>query len=229
MCVNCNLRHRPAIWSILLILVLLCGVAWLAVAQLMITVRSSRESAIRTTCDKNLKIIGAALLSYANAHGSFPPEYSTDLAGRRMHSWRVLILPYLGEGSVYSQIHLDEPWDSPKNQQLKQLMPKYYRCRDEMGTNCYETSYLAVAGPHSVLCGAKGMSLLRINDKKAVMVAEVADSGVNWMEPRDLVFDLVGDRNNGGMPHGFHTHHGHYLLVNGTVLHWANDHWRDND
>ena len=41
----------------------------------------------------------------------------------RCLSWRVLLLPYLEEKTLYEQFHLDEPWDSPNNKKLIERMP----------------------------------------------------------------------------------------------------------
>ena len=46
-------------------------------------------------CTNNLKQIAAALQAYHQANGCFPPAYIADKSGKPMHSWRVLILPYL--------------------------------------------------------------------------------------------------------------------------------------
>ena len=53
--------------------------------------------------------------NYEAQHGCFPPAYSVDKDGRPLHSWRVLLLPYLDEEELYKQLRLDEPWDSPHN------------------------------------------------------------------------------------------------------------------
>ena len=39
--------------------------------------------------------------NYHDEHGSFPPAYIADASGKPMHSWRVLILPYLDEKGLY--------------------------------------------------------------------------------------------------------------------------------
>jgi len=44
-----------------------------------------------------------------------------------MHSWRVLILPYMGEEEqqLYSRYNLNEPWNSPENHKLAALRPRF--------------------------------------------------------------------------------------------------------
>ncbi len=75
-----------------------------------------------------MAIVGEALLAYQNDHGALPPAFTRDVQGRPLHSWRVLILPYLGEKekALYDQIRLDEPWDSEYNSQFHESMPTLY-------------------------------------------------------------------------------------------------------
>ncbi len=42
-------------------------------------------------------------------------------------SWRVHLLPFLGEKELYQQFHLDEPWDSLHNKTLVGKMPDLFR------------------------------------------------------------------------------------------------------
>lgn len=74
-----------------------------------------------------LHTIAAALLAYQEEHGTLPPAYSVDLRGKPLHSWRVLILPYLGEEELYSKFALNEPWDSETNAPLQNEAPNVYR------------------------------------------------------------------------------------------------------
>ena len=57
----------------------------------------------------------AALQAYHQANGCFPPAYIADKNGKPMHSWRVLILPYLDYDDLYKAYDFSEPWDGPKN------------------------------------------------------------------------------------------------------------------
>jgi hypothetical protein len=71
----------------------------------------------------NLRQVGFALAAHENEQ-SYPPKaasYSAD--GKPLLSWRVQLLPYMEQQSLYSQFRLDEPWDSPHNSSLVRLMP----------------------------------------------------------------------------------------------------------
>jgi hypothetical protein len=111
-----------------------------------------------------------------------------------MHSWRVLLLPYIEEDALYGQYKFDEPWDGPNNRKLLSQMPKMYRCPCELqGANGQgtSTSYLAVVGPRTAWPGAGGRKLAEIPDGpwNTILLIEKHGSGISWMEPRDMSFD----------------------------------------
>ena len=82
----------------------------------------------REYCELNIRQIGQAIHSYAECKGKLPPAWNTDANGVPLHSWRVLILPYLGYNDLYGQIRLNEPWDSHWNRQFHHKVPLCYRC-----------------------------------------------------------------------------------------------------
>ncbi len=84
----------------------------------------------RKEMTESLTRIGCALQLYRLEHdGQFPSAFTRNEEGTALHSWRVLILPYLGEAekALYEKIRLDEPWDSQWNRQFHAQMPEVYR------------------------------------------------------------------------------------------------------
>ncbi len=166
----------------------------------------------RSTCKMQLRYIGLALQQYHDAHGCFPPAHIADANGRPMHSWRVLILPYLEQGSLYDQYRFDEPWDGPHNRLLADKMPDVYRCPDDSPSDVGSqmTSYLAVVGPEAAWKGAKRVSRADITDgpQNTLLVVESHQSGIHWMEPRDLHTTQMSVGIN--PPHGQGIGSGHY-------------------
>jgi len=76
-------------------------------AVLFRAVQGEREAARRMQCvPKALASVGFWNYHYVNE--SFPPAYTTDADGKPLHSWRVLISPYIEQRELYDQIHLDE-------------------------------------------------------------------------------------------------------------------------
>jgi hypothetical protein len=74
----------------------------------------------------NLKQIALAMHNYLSVYNTFPPAYIASKDGKPLLSWRVQILPYIEEGRLYEEFHLDEPWDSEHNKALVAKMPKIY-------------------------------------------------------------------------------------------------------
>ncbi len=158
----------------------------------------------RHDCANNLKHIGIALCAYHDAFGSFPPAYVADENGKPMHSWRVLILPFLDESvrhdwpfiqqSLHTKYSFDEAWDGPRNSSLADEIPRcrsskrlgYFRCWEDTANEC-ETSYLAVVGQNTAWPSGQVMNLDKIpSPSETILVVEVVNSHIKWSEPRDL-------------------------------------------
>lgn len=141
-------------------------------------------------CQNNLKRIGLALKAYCDEYGRLPPAYVTDAYGQRLHSWRVLILPYLDERPLYDEIDLGEPWCSPKNSRLQARMPDIFRCPASPHRGPGFTHYRAVVGDDCWMTATGKRSLGEVEEPMAasLLVGECR-SAVNWMEPRDVSFD----------------------------------------
>jgi len=94
-------------------------------------VNAGREAALRMQCTSHMKGLALAFHTYHDVHGSFPPAYTVDANGKPLHSWRVLILPYIEQKELYDKIRLDEPWDSEYNRQFHEALTweiRMYQC-----------------------------------------------------------------------------------------------------
>lgn len=163
-------------------------------------------AAQKSACGTNLKQIGLAMDQYYAAYNSYPPAYTVDDKGKRMHSWRVLLLPYLGEQGLYAQYNLKEPWDSPQNMLVARRMPAVYGCPADLNAiDNGETSYVVVVGKGTAFPGTTGIKKQQIVDGpgKTVLVVESHASGIGWTEPKDLdagqmLFLINGGSGKGG-------------------------------
>ena len=158
---------------------------------LLPAVASARTAARRAVSNSNLKQLMLAMLNYHSAMGALPARANFDKQGKPLLSWRVLILPYLEEGKLYQQFHLDEPWDSEHNRKLIPLMPKVFR--NPSGTaQPGKTPYLAVCGKGLMFDGDKRIRLADIFDGCANTIALVEvndDAAVIWTKPDDWEYD----------------------------------------
>jgi hypothetical protein len=157
------------------------------IGLLMPAVQSPRGPTRRGTCANNLRMITLALQNYHDVYKSFPPAYVADASGKPMHSWRILVLEFI-RPDIYQQYRFDEPWDGPNNCQFASTIVSMFECpSDNSGVNG-QTSYVAVVGPETTWPGAKGVNIADIKDGTAstIQIVEVHNSGIHWMEPRDL-------------------------------------------
>ena len=182
-----------------------------------------RENAFRVRCSFNLTQISRAMLAYEATFGHLPPAFVADKNGRPMHSWRVLLLPFLDGQALYDEYHFDEPWDGPHNRALANRMPAAYHCPSAGSTNSV-TSYVVIVGPHTALPGAKEVQMAEIkHPANTIMMVEAAQAGINWLEPRDLSekdmqFKINGNPNEIG---SLHVHGANVLYCDGSTHYFA--------
>lgn len=133
-----------------------------------------------------------AMSNYQSLHGTYPPAFIADASGQPIHSWRVLLLPLLDEQELYDAYRFDEPWNGPHNRDLAKRMPDVYRCAwnfDRLSTN---TSYVVVVGQETMFPGGKARAAPPADGFGTTLLAvELADSGISWLEPRDIEFDAI--------------------------------------
>jgi Protein of unknown function (DUF1559) len=100
----------------------------------------------------NLQRMTAAFLDYSDSIFGIPVGLADPKTGMPILSWRVQILPYLGDPeaeALYKEFKLDEPWDSEHNKKLIPRMPKIYadvRGQAPEGSTYYQGFYPVVIG-----------------------------------------------------------------------------------
>jgi len=152
-------------------------------------VRYACKEAFRSQCSNNLKHIALALHNYHDRHGCLPFAHVCGPDGKPWHSWRVALLPYLEAMAYYRRYRFDEPWDGPNNRKLHSVEIDQYRCpAEEAGAAATMTSYVAVVGPGTgwPVPGQTEFRDFRDGLSNSILVVEIVDSGIHWMEPRDL-------------------------------------------
>jgi hypothetical protein len=149
------------------------------------------ESMRRAGSAKNLERIGHALIIYSDQHGGYlpmPVVYSAD--GRPLLSWRVAILPELGEEALYNEFRLDEPWDSPHNSALLGKMPEVYAAPGVVGGEPHTTFYQLVVGRRTIFENKQvRIPASFVNGSSNYIVAVEAGQAVPWTKPADLTYD----------------------------------------
>lgn len=202
--------------------VLMPIVLMLMVALLLPAVQATRGAAQRAQCTNNEKQI---LLAFHNFHDTmrrFPASAIRDQQGKPLLSWRVAILPYIEQQSLYDQFHLDEPWDSPHNKALIAQMPNIYLCPSEppeLRTRGL-TTYQVIVSPGALFedrvedrppgfPGDYGMRMADVTDGTSNTIALAESSQpVPWSKPDDPLANpngppSFGSKHPGGFNAGF--------------------------
>jgi prepilin-type processing-associated H-X9-DG protein len=159
-----------------------------------------QAAAERVKSQNSLRQIGMAMTNYHDNHQKLPLPAIYSPQGKPLLSWRVALLPYLGEEQLYRQFKLDEHWDSPHNKALLSQIPQVYASpkRDAPGdrSSTYYQVFVgkreAGAAPRPVFTeGGPPLTLTAIMNAdgtgNTLLVVEAADP-VPWTKPEDLPY-----------------------------------------
>jgi hypothetical protein len=176
----------------------------------------------RQNSNKNLRQVGIALLNSASSNNNSYPAGVYDSSGKVGLSWRVAILPHLGEVGLHGQFHLNEPWDSEHNKKLIPKMPYLYAAPGTEPNGM--TYYRSFTGAGTVFPpppnGLAGKDVLGLNARgipdgtsNTAMVVEAGDP-VEWTRPDELVYTAGAPlpRVGGIFGDGYHV-----ILANGST------------
>ncbi|WP_010583692.1 DUF1559 family PulG-like putative transporter [Schlesneria paludicola] len=143
----------------------------------------------------HLKRIGLAMHNYHDLHNAFPAAAVVSNDGKKLLSWRVLILPFLDQKELFDEFHLDESWDSEHNRKLIKRMPDVFVSsnitRDQRASG--KTTFLVPIADKTLFATSEGNAIKQITDgtSNTIMVVDSnSDTAVAWTRPDDLVIDF---------------------------------------
>lgn len=205
------------------------------------------DSAASAAAANNLNRICEALLNYQQANGHLPPPVIQGPDGRPWHSWRVLLLPHLGEAALYRRYRFDQPWDGPDNSKLLEEMPFVYG--DPRHKKMSWTSIVAMTGQGTAfpLPGIRTtdktssaddiQQLIQGHTDSLLSTAEFRDplpvcllvgtahleQRIPWLKPEDVVWrdDLGEPGAEGSFGTPFKTAegtHGQFAFADGSII-----------
>lgn len=169
----------------------------------------------------NLKNIWYAIESYHDVFRRYPSDI-VDPQGKPLLSWRVAILPFVEQDSLYKEFHLNEPWDSPHNFEVaKRLAWPFVNPMREKQELAYFTfakgnGTCLGAGPRWTRAGItcdpyRTIAIIELNEENAVF----------WSKPDVWTYDaenpLVGLAKNPRGRQGFLDVGAYVIFRNGKI------------
>jgi hypothetical protein len=150
------------------------------------------SDAARRVVEAQLKQIGVAAHSFISANNKLPTAATMSTDGKPLLSWRVALLPFLGQKELFDQFKQDEPWDSEHNKALVEKMPSVFAVPgiSEPG----KTTIVAPVGDGTVMGHKDGATLVMASDGPSntiLLVQANAEKAVAWTAPDDLTYDAT--------------------------------------
>ena len=175
---------RTAIYS-LAVLPIIVAAFWF-IQPVIIQLKTQRDI---TLCKGNLHQIAKALNSYVVDYGMYPPAVTYDASGQAMHSWRVLILPYLNQRKLYETYDMSKPWNAPENAHMQTQIPAVYVSPANKNIAIGESSYMLITGAGTLFppkASPLNPGLVPDGQGNTILVVETNNRLSSWIEPVDL-------------------------------------------
>ncbi len=141
--------------------------------------------------------IAVALHAYHDLNGFLPPSHHVSRKGKTTFSWRVLLLPHLGEGELYKKFKLDEPWDGDHsaNVSKENPMPEVFALPGVSKAGGTDTHFRVFFGKGA---GWDVDGRLRLpasfpDGTSNTLALVTAATAVPWTKPDELEFDPDAD------------------------------------
>ena len=179
-------------------------------------VKQNREWDKRLRSEQRMEDIVRAQLLFEEENGRLPNNQNG-------LSWRVHLLPYLGEHQLHKKFVLSEPWDSPNNIKLVDQMPDIYKSEGLVKKLARgKTVFLRPVGngafplPESVEDESFSINSIMKELAQTVFLVEAnPDQAVNWSQPKDYEFDPMQPKKNLG-----NARTGSTILCKGNAAIW---------
>lgn len=129
--------------------------------------------------------LAAAFNAYQAEHGHYPPSAVIGPDGKTLHSWRVELLPYLGERELFEAYKLDERWDSEHNKPLIKKIPGIYST--SVWTQKGDADYFVVTGKGTLFDADAAVGRESATDApgETILVLQ-SHQRIPWTKPADI-------------------------------------------
>ncbi len=206
-----------------------CAAVGLLAAGPVASADKPPADAAHKASENSLKQLVLAFHNYADQHGALPPAVVVGPDGKPLYSWRVTLLPYLGEKKLYDEFRPGEAWDGPNNKKLLAKMPKVFNPVAGDAQKEHMTFYQLFVGPETAFTGTPPNKGPRFpaafpdGTSNTFLVVE-AGAAVPWTAPRDVSYDnrKPVPKLGGLFPDGFHV-----ATADGSVRYYKKGHPSD--
>lgn len=146
----------------------------------------------------DLKQIGLGIQNYEQTFKRLPTASDRSPTGELGCSWRAVLIPYMESFRIRRDT--TQPWTAPVNTRMRQCSPAYY-CGSSTSSSAqtFWTKVVGISGPRAFFDDERSETL-RADDAAPdlIIAVEVRDSGIHWMEPRDLDYRELVEREQSG-------------------------------
>jgi prepilin-type N-terminal cleavage/methylation domain-containing protein len=168
----------------LLVVIAIIGVL---LGLLLPALQAAREAARRSSCTNNLKQIGLALQNYHGQYKHFPPAAPLFIRDIEPSiGWRVMILPFLEETSVYQEIGPTPDGGAAKWTPQRRVIDVYVCPSNERpvsnGTTLVEAHYAAISGAY------RGSDRFDLEDS---ICGDIYKNGIFYPESRTTIAKIT--------------------------------------
>jgi hypothetical protein len=140
------------------------------------------------TANRRMYYINSAISQYYVIHGSYP--FSDE--SKFLISWRALIFPFLSPDEYDQLVKMgyspNMSWNSEVNAKAREYFPFVYR--SIYNHQCKNTVIVAIKSERGIFSKGDEIPLDapdNVRDLDNILsFIEIADSDINWLEPRDL-------------------------------------------
>lgn len=169
------------------------------VAKLGESINGTRAMMLATAAMRRTQLrireLGICFHNYHDWKQTLPAPFITSPDGKPLLSWRVSILPLLGEQKLYEEFHLDEPWDSPHNKGLIERMPDFFLDpRSRFSREEGKSNFLIPVSGGAAFDLADRIKLETLSNmdgtSKTIMIFESDDSHAQiWTDPTPFIYE----------------------------------------
>lgn len=173
--------------------------------------------------DAKAYTLGEGFIRYDKLHGFLPSGNTYRSEGEQVVTWRVALLQIVSPyGEVAKTYRFTEIWDGPYNSRLHAAPNPGYHCPLDSSPQA-QTSYVRISGPSTPFPDDRTVSVSELEKgaSNTIFAAEMHNSGIHWMEPRDITLEqAVGGIRQTSKP-TVRTRHGLLDLKKGTYAVFA--------